>query len=76
MTNLGDGILELRCRLGNNQYRILIACFGHYVVGLTAFYKNSQKLSVADLKLAKKRAARWQSLFVEQPVRKKRDHNA
>lgn len=69
LTNLGGGISELRCRLGNNHYRILFACFGPYVVGLTAFYKNSQKVSANDLKRAKQRAARWNVVFIDAPKR-------
>ena len=67
VTKLGNDLLELRTRIGSNQYRILITCVGRYVVGLTAFYKNTQKLSQDDLKLAKKRAARWKLVFVDPP---------
>jgi phage-related protein len=67
--SLGDGILELRVRHGNNHYRVLFMLWGPHCVGLTAFYKNQQQTPASDLSRAKTRAARWREVFGERPRR-------
>jgi phage-related protein len=67
--SLGDGILELRVRLGSNHYRVLFMLWGSHCVALTAFFKNQQKTPPADLRRAKTRAARWQTVFGQRPDR-------
>lgn len=53
--NVGDGIYELRVRVGNNQYRILYFVCRQVCVGLTCFYKNQEKLPRQDLSRAQER---------------------
>lgn len=53
--DLGDGIKELRHRVGSNHYRVLFAVFGRVCVGLTCFYKNQQRTEKKDLARAKAR---------------------
>jgi phage-related protein len=57
--HLGDGIYELRYRVGNNPYRILFMHWGEGCVALTAFYKNQRKTPKQDLERAKKRRQTW-----------------
>jgi len=65
--SLGDGILEIRHRVGSNHFRVLFMLWGSHCVALTAFYKNQQATPKPDLERAKKRAARWKTLFGEKP---------
>lgn len=53
--DLGDGIKELRYRVGNNHYRILFFVRESICVGVTCFYKNKQKTEKVDLDRAKNR---------------------
>lgn len=53
--DLGDGIKEIRHRLGNNHYRVLFAIFDRVCVALTCFYKNQQRTEKKDLDRAKAR---------------------
>lgn len=61
--NLGDGILELRERRGNNHYRVLFTVCKTCLVALTAFYKNQQQTPKHDLDRAKRRAGLWRRTF-------------
>lgn len=65
--HLGDGIYEIRHRVGNNPYRVLFTGWGSDYVALTAFYKNQRKTSKQDLDRAKKRAVDWVDMFGESP---------
>jgi transcriptional regulator with XRE-family HTH domain/putative component of toxin-antitoxin plasmid stabilization module len=38
--SLGDGILEIRVRVGSDRYRLLFFCHGRTCVALTAFHKK------------------------------------
>lgn len=53
--DLGDGIKELRTRIGNNHYRVLFCVVDRVCVGLTCFYKNQQRTEKKDLDRAKGR---------------------
>lgn len=53
--SLGHGLLELRCREGNNQYRVIFYVDGRLGVALHCFYKNQQKCPPSALELARKR---------------------
>jgi phage-related protein len=53
--DLGDGIKELRHRVGNNHYRVLFFIRGRVCIGLTCFYKNQQRTERVDLDRAKAR---------------------
>ena len=56
MTNMGQGLKELRYRTGNNHYRILFfVADGRLCVALTCFYKNQNKTEQTDLERAKTR---------------------
>lgn len=47
--DLGRGILEIRIRLTNNQYRVLFSVIGSTPVALTCFMKNQRKTAKEDL---------------------------
>lgn len=53
--DLGDGIKELRIRLSNNHYRVLLFVDGRDLVALTCFYKNQRATPTTDLDRAKRR---------------------
>lgn len=57
--SLGDGILEIRHREGNNHYRVLFCVDGDVCVGLTCFYKNQNKTEKVDLERAKSRRSKY-----------------
>lgn len=57
--NLGDGVLEIRHREGNNHYRVLFFIDGDVCVGLTCFYKNQNKTEKNDLDRAKSRKSKY-----------------
>lgn len=61
--HLGDGIYELRTRVGNDHYRVLFSNWGPNWVALTAFYKNQQATPKQDLDRAKDRRDRWEAKF-------------
>ena len=61
--HLGDGILEIRTRIGNNHFRVLFFNWGPVLVALTAFYKNQQATPQSDIDRAKKRRTRWREAF-------------
>lgn len=54
--DLGNGIKELRVRVGNNPYRILFCVIGSTPVALTVFYKNQVRTPKTDLDRAKARS--------------------
>ena len=57
---LGDGIFELRCKLGSNITRALYFFFvGKHIVVTNGFVKKTQKTPPAEIKLAKDRRKDW-----------------
>lgn len=57
---LGDGIFELRCRLGSNITRALYFFYsGKQIVITNGFVKKTQKTPPAEIKLAKDRRKDW-----------------
>lgn len=42
---LGEGLHELRFRIGNNQFRLIFAIWGDRLLALDVFYKNQNKTS-------------------------------
>ena len=65
--HLGDGILEIRHRVGNNHFRVLFTLWGRHCVALTAFYKNQRRTPQVDLRRARTRARRWVEVFGKEP---------
>ncbi len=65
--HLGDGIYELRTRVGNDHYRVLFSNWGPHWVALTAFYKNQQATPKQDLARAQDRRDRWEGKFGKSP---------
>src|SRR5664280_2866223 len=63
VSSLGDGLLELRYRQGNDHYRVLFFRHGANYVALTAFYKNQQRTPKADVDRARQRARRWIEVY-------------
>jgi len=57
--NVGDGIWEIRSRLGNRIARMLFAVVGQEIVLLHGFLKKSRKTPPAELQLAKKRETQY-----------------
>ena len=53
--NLGDGIWEVRSRLGNRIARTLFAVVDEEIVLLNGFVKKQQRTPPDELELAKKR---------------------
>ncbi len=53
--SLGQGLLELRYRSGNNHFRVLFYIDGRVSVAVHCFYKNQQKCPKKDLDLARSR---------------------
>lgn len=51
--SLGHGLLELRCRAGNNHFRVIFYVDGRVSVAVHCFYKNQQKCPKKDLDLAR-----------------------
>ena len=59
---LGDGIFEIRCKVGNNITRALYFFFsGGKIIITNGFTKKEQKTPPAEIKLAKKRRADWKA---------------
>ena len=57
---LGDGIFELRCKLGSNITRALYFFFvGKRIVVTNGFVKKTQKTPPTEIKLAKDRRKDW-----------------
>lgn len=57
---LGDGIFELRCRLGSNITRALYFFYvGKIIVVTNGFVKKTRKTPPAEIKLAKDRRRDW-----------------
>lgn len=53
---LGDGLFELRCRLGSDSVRLLYFFHkGRIIIVTNGFMKKTQKTPRSELKLAKKR---------------------
>lgn len=64
---LGDGIYELRHRVGNLRFRLLFVHWGPHLVALTAFKKDQAKTPPPDLANARGRAKRWVEVFGAKP---------
>ncbi len=59
---LGDGIFELRCKLGSNITRALYFFYtGKQIVVTNGFVKKTQKTPRKEIKLAKERRKDWLS---------------
>ncbi|MBQ9031177.1 MAG: type II toxin-antitoxin system RelE/ParE family toxin [Parasporobacterium sp.] len=57
---LGDGIFELRCKLGSNITRSLYFFFaGKRIVVTNGFVKKTNKTPPGEIKLAKERRQDW-----------------
>ena len=57
---LGDGIFELRCKLGSNITRTLYFFYvGKRIIVTNGFVKKTQKTPPAEIKLAKDRRKDW-----------------
>lgn len=57
---LGDGIFELRCKLGSNITRAMYFFFvGKRIVVTNGFVKKTQKTPPTEIKLAKDRRKDW-----------------
>lgn len=57
---LGEGIFELRCKLGSNITRVLFFFYvGKHIVVTNGFVKKTQKTPPAEIKLAKDRRKDW-----------------
>ena len=61
---LGDGIFELRCKLGSNITRTLYFFYvGKRIIVTNGFVKKTQKTPSAEIKLAKDRRKDWISRY-------------
>ena len=59
-SSLGDGIFELRCKLGSNITRAIYFFFiGKQIVITNGFVKKTKKTPPNEIKLAKKRREDW-----------------
>ncbi|MBP1554699.1 MAG: type II toxin-antitoxin system RelE/ParE family toxin [Oscillospiraceae bacterium] len=57
---LGDGIFELRCKLGSNITRVLFFFYvGEHIIVTNGFIKKTQKTPPAEIRLAKDRRKDW-----------------
>ncbi len=57
---LGEGIFELRCKLGSNITRALYFFYvGKHIVVTNGFVKKTQKTPKPEIKLAKDRRKDW-----------------
>lgn len=57
---IGDGIFELRCKLGSNITRTLYFFYmGKHIVVTNGFVKKTQKTPPAEISLAKARREDW-----------------
>ena len=61
--HLGDGIYEIRARIGNDHYRVLFFAWGPHLVVLSAFYKNQRATPKQDIDTAKARRTNWRNTF-------------
>ena len=57
---LGDGIFELRCKLGSNITRALYFFYvGKHIIVTNGFIKKTQKTPPSEIKIAKDRRKDW-----------------
>ena len=57
---IGDGIFEIRCKLGNNNTRILYFFYvGKKIILTNGFVKKTQKTPKSEIELAKKRREQY-----------------
>ena len=59
MDNLGDGIWEVRSRLGNRIARTLFALVDEEIVLLHGYIKKTQKTPADELNLARQRKRQY-----------------
>jgi phage-related protein len=58
--HLGNGIFELRCKLGNNNTRALyFFYYGGKIIITNGFTKKTQKTPLGEIKLSKQRREDW-----------------
>ena len=63
---LGDGIFELRCKLGSNITRALYFFYvGKKIIVTNGFVKKTQKTPPFEIKLAKERRSDWLQRYGE-----------
>jgi len=68
--NLGDGVWEIRSRLGNRIARTLFVVVDEEIVLLHGFFKKTQRTPAEELKLAKQRKHQYlQTYEKESPSR-------
>jgi phage-related protein len=65
--HLGDGLFELRTRVGSNHYRVIFFLWGDHCVALTAFYKNQQQTPSRLIQRAQDRRRSWLATFGRLP---------
>ncbi len=65
--NLGDGLWEIRSRLGNRIARTLFAVVDEEIVLLHSFIKKTQKTPVDELDLASKRKTQYLQTYEKEP---------
>ncbi|MDY0227700.1 MAG: type II toxin-antitoxin system RelE/ParE family toxin [Desulfomicrobium apsheronum] len=56
---LGEGLFEVRSRLGNRIARVLFCTHGLQIILLHGFIKKTQRTPADDMKLARKRKAEF-----------------
>lgn len=57
--HLGDGLLEIRVRIGSNPFRLIFFCDARTCVALTTFKKKDQQTPKRYIDLAKERRSIW-----------------
>jgi len=65
--NLGDGLWEVRSRLGNRIARTLFAVVDEEIVLLHGFIKKTQKTPADELSLAKQRKHQYLQTYEKEP---------
>lgn len=59
--NLGDGLYELRVRVGRMQYRLLYSFFGRNAVIFSHGLVKERSIPMADLDVARRRKAEFET---------------
>ena len=65
--NLGDGVWEIRSRLGNRIARTLFVVVDEEIVLLHGFIKKTQRTPADELKLAKQRKHQYLQNYEKEP---------
>lgn len=60
---LDAGLWEIRSKLGDRIARVIFTIYENFIVLLHGFIKNSQKIPINDLKLAKERIAKLRGIL-------------